>query len=114
MLPDQLYQLLTAYVDGELSSRQCRAVLRLLRKSPEARTLLRQLQNDAQAARGLPRLHLPGDFSRRVLQAIGERGLKPAQPARPATPPPSPWLGWAAAAAVFLAVCTASFLFFSA
>ena len=43
MLPEQDRELLTSYVDGELSTRQRKTVLRLLRRSAEARELLRQL-----------------------------------------------------------------------
>ena len=39
MLPERYNQLLTAYVDGELSTRQRKAVSRLLHKSAEARLL---------------------------------------------------------------------------
>jgi hypothetical protein len=112
MLADRDYQLLTAYVDGELSARQRKAVLRLLRRSPEARVLLRQLQSDATSVQHLPRQR-PGDhFPLRVLGAIAERGLQPAQSAAGAAlvRGPSPWVGWAAAAAVLLSVSTLSYL----
>ena len=39
MLSEPLRQLLTTFVDGELTNRQNRAVLRLLRRSAEARAL---------------------------------------------------------------------------
>src|SRR2546430_2493824 len=50
MLPERGRELLTAYVDGELSARQRRHVLRLLRHSAEARRLLQRLQGDAAPA----------------------------------------------------------------
>ena len=59
MLPDRDRQLLSAFVDGELSSRQRRHVERLLRRSGEARTLLRRLQEDARELRHLPRPRPP-------------------------------------------------------
>src|SRR5207302_10948318 len=76
MLPERFRELLTAYVDGEVSKRQHKAVLRLLRRAPEARTLLRQLQEDAKLLRSLPRLHLDRDLSSPVLQAIRESYLR--------------------------------------
>src|SRR6476469_3787745 len=104
MLSDQLRQLLTAYVDGELTNRQRKAVQRLLRRSPEARALLRRLQEDARRLHALPRHQLGEEFTARVLRAVrqrqAERRRRPA--AREATFPV--WAGFAAAAAVLLAV----------
>src|SRR5919204_2198902 len=99
MLPDRHRELLTAYVDGELSSRQRRQFLRLLRRSPEARVLLRQMQLDAKALRDLPRPRLPGDLSGPVLRTLAERRLLHGPPSPPATPGISAWAGLAAAAA---------------
>jgi len=42
MLSDQVLELLTAFVDGELHQRQREEVLRLLNRSSEARELVRQ------------------------------------------------------------------------
>jgi hypothetical protein len=112
MLAERYYQLLTAYVDGELSARQRKAVQRLLRKSSEARVLLRQLQGDADAVRRLPRPRLNPDFPQRVVGTIAERGLRSArQPAAGVQPRRSfPWLGWAAAAVVLVSVSGLSYL----
>jgi hypothetical protein len=111
MLADRYYQLLTAYVDGELSARQRKAVLRLLRRSPEARVLFRQLQADAAGVRHLPRQR-PGDhFPLRVMRAVAERGLQPARAAGTARPRGAfPWFRWAAAAAVLVSVSALSYL----
>jgi hypothetical protein len=113
MLSDPLRQLLTAYVDGELTNRQRRAVQRLLRRSAEARTLLRKLQEDAARLRALPRQHLDGEFSARVLSAVG-RSRPQARP-RPVVAPASfpVWSGFAAAAAIILAVGLGSYLYFA-
>jgi hypothetical protein len=114
MLPDRLYQLLTGYVDGELSPRQGKTVLRLLRKSPEARDLLRQLQQDAQSVQSLLRPKLPADFASQVVGTIARRGLHPARStAATAAKTPPAWIGWTVAAAVLLAVTAGSYLFFS-
>jgi anti-sigma factor RsiW len=74
MLSDPLRQLLSAYVDGELSNRQRKAVQRLLRRSAEARTLLRGMQEDAARLRALPRQHLDDEFAARVVRAVRQGG----------------------------------------
>jgi hypothetical protein len=113
MLPDREYELLTAYVDGELSMRQRKAVQRLIRKSPEARALLRRLRADADTIRHLPRRKLGADFPLQVLATIADRRLQPG-----ATPAPTRragwpvWAGWAAAAAILLAVSAAAYVSF--
>jgi len=113
MLPDSDAQLLTAYVDGEVSARQRKAVGRLLRRSGEARALLRRLQDDARALRQLSRPQLASDFSDQVLRAIAERGTRPPQPAaRPVAVVPL-WKVLSAAAAILVAVGASSFLYFS-
>ena len=118
MLLDRYRQLLTAYVDGELSSRQRRHVARLLHRSPEARQLLQQLQQDAHALRHLPRPHLATDFTGRVLRTIGERRLSPGQRRIAKVSVGSIWMGplasYAAAAAVLLVLGAASYLYFAA
>jgi hypothetical protein len=114
MLPDRLCQLLTAYVDGELNARQRRRVARVLRRLPEARALMENLQRDARRLRRLPRQPAPVDFSASVLAVIDGRPV-PIAPRRAAggSHRVPLWLGGAAAAAVLLAVGTASFYFFA-
>jgi hypothetical protein len=116
MLPDRDRQLLSAFVDGELSSRQRRHVERLLRRSGEARTLLRRLQEDARELRHLPRRRPPQDLSVAVLKAIAERRLLPGGRHPPRRLPGGfpPWAGLAAAAAVLFVIGAASYLYFSA
>ncbi len=70
MLSEQYQQLLTAYVDGELSSRQTKLCSKLLRRSPEARKLLRQLQADSRELRALKTPALGIDLSKPILQSI--------------------------------------------
>ena len=111
MLPEGDRELLTAYVDGEASARQRKVVARLLRRSPEARTLLRQLQDDARKLRSLPCPPLNPDFSSRVLRTIAQRGLR--TPQRTPTPAAVPlWTVVTAAASVLFAVGLSSFLYF--
>jgi hypothetical protein len=78
MLPDQLMQLLTAFVDGELSQRQRKAVMRLLHRSSEAREMLRQLQENVHKLKQLPRRKVEPSLVDDVMQAIA---LQLAQPA---------------------------------
>jgi hypothetical protein len=118
MVPERITQLLTAYVDGELSARKKRAVQRLLRKSPEARALLAKLQEDSSVVRLLPRVRTDRDFASQVLRTIQDRKLnvprRAAAVAVPATRAPFPaWVGYAAAAAVLFVVFSGSYLFFA-
>jgi len=111
MLAEQCLELLTAYVDGQLSARQQRLVQKLLKKSPEARTLLRKLQQDSHELMELPPPPPAPDMTLPVMQAIVQRGVHPHRRRRPAGTIPL-WRGAAAAAAVLLLAAGASFLFF--
>ena len=117
MLADHLRELLTSYVDGELTPRQHEAVLRLLQQSTEARDLLRYLQQDAESVRGLARTSLERDFSAPVLRIIAERNLQPGgrrrYVKRPQTNFPA-WTGFSAAAAALILVAIGSYWYFSA
>jgi hypothetical protein len=114
MLPDRYRELLTAYVDGELSPRQRRHAERLLRQSDEARALLRRLQEDARALRELPPVRPPADLTEAVLRGIAERRLGPARrrASRPVPMYPE-WAGLAAAAAVLLVLGVSSYFYFA-
>jgi hypothetical protein len=113
MLSDQLQQLLTAYVDGELTNRQRKAVMRLLRRSPEARNQLRKLQEDARRLRALPRHHLDSEFTARVMRAVRQQRAE-ANRRRATREAVFPlWTGVAAAAAVLLAVGLGSYFYFA-
>ena len=117
MLPERYRQLLTAYVDGELSARQRRLLQKVLRRSPEARKLLKQMQSDSHELRALPPARLEQDLSDSVLTLIAQRQIQPPRP-RVALPPLPlvPTLLWpylAAAAALLLAVGGISYLFFA-
>ena len=116
MLHERYRELLTAYVDGELSTRQRRYALRLLRRSVEAHKLLQRLQTDSRELRDLPRPRLDRDLSGAVLRKIAAAG-RPAPVRRirriaPVHVYPT-WMGAAAAAAVLLVVGTASYVCFS-
>src|SRR5438067_2102653 len=115
MLPDRDCQLLTAYVDGELSSRQRRHAERLLKRSREARALLRLLRQDAAVLRSLTPSKLDIDLSPAILQTIRERGLTP-KPRQPKLRVPlfPTWAATAIAASVLCAIGLASYLGFGA
>jgi hypothetical protein len=114
MLSDRYYELLTAYVDGELSARQRKAVARLLHRSAEARTLLRQLRQDAESLRRLPRRGLDPDFPSRVLQAIRDRDMRLRRRLEHTQPQPYPvWVGIALAASVLFLIGFGSYFYFA-
>ena len=115
MLPERCRELLTSYVDGELSARQRRHVVRLLRDSAEARALLQKLQSDSNALIHLPRVRPDRDLSAAVLHKIADGRPLPIRPARrvPALRVYPVWIGVAAAAAVLLAIGAASYCFFA-
>ncbi len=115
MLPERYRELLTAYVDGELSARQRRHVQRLLHRSVEARRLLQRLQSDSDALIHLPKPRLDRDLAEPVLQKIAAVRPRPIRSARRFGPPRAYplWAGAAAAAAVLFLIGTASYCFFS-
>jgi len=80
MLPDQVTELLTAFVDGELSQRQRKAALGLLQRSSEARELLRELQENAHKLKQMPRHKVEPSLVDEILRAIAEQKAQPAQP----------------------------------
>lgn len=111
MLSDRCYQLLTAAVDGELDGREQRAVETLLRESAEARRFYRQLKDDSDALKNLPRAKLPPHFGAQLLQKLSplihaepssrQDGLARRLPV---------WANVAAAAAVLLAISLGTYL----
>jgi hypothetical protein len=111
MLPDRYTELLTAYVDGELSARQQAVVQQLLRRSGEARALVRQFQADAELLRGLPRRQLGPDFARQILDTVRPQGVRTPVKA-PAPGRALRWPAWAAAAAILVSVGVLSYLAF--
>jgi hypothetical protein len=118
MLADDRIQLLTAYVDGELSPRQREAVLRLLYESSEAREIVRQLQENRHKLKQLPRRKLELDFAQQVLHAIAVAPPAPVPlPALPVRRPVATRIRWAPyaiaglAAAVLFTVTLAGALY---
>jgi hypothetical protein len=85
MLSDQLLQLLTAFVDGELSQRQRMEVVQLLEKSSEAREILKQLQENAHRLKMLPRHKVEPSLVDDIMQAINEHKSQPKPASAPGT-----------------------------
>src|SRR5262249_2075720 len=116
MLSERVRKALSAYAEGEAPPHLCRAVLRLVRQSEEARAYLEKLPQDRQRLRALPAKHPPADFADQLLRTIAERRLSPrrAQPQRPQPRRVFPaWVGVAAAAAVLLTVGAGSYFYFA-
>jgi hypothetical protein len=76
-------ELMSAYLDGELTVAERERAERLLAESPECRQYLDQLRRQQSALRSIPRPKLAIDLSGRVLQAIEQ--ARPAVPAGVAT-----------------------------
>jgi anti-sigma factor RsiW len=114
MLPDRDRQLLTAYVDGELTGRQRRHVARLLERSDEARRLLQKLQEDSGHLRQFQTPPLGSDLSIPVLRQIAGRRLSPRRQVDGRIPSRYPaWAGAAAAAAILLVTAACSYFLFA-
>lgn len=117
MLSPRELELLTGQVDGELTPQQRRQVEALLKKSPEARALLRQLEEDARQLRQLSLLQVPRDLSASVVAAVGkpvpERRPTLRLPRTPVEPRIPTWLALTAAAVILFAVGAFSFFFHS-
>jgi len=113
MLAQDQIELLTAYVDGELSPRQREVALRLVNESSEARRILIELQENAHRIKQLPRHTLDAHFTAEVVEAVATRPMEPVRAARPITFPLR-WVPYAAAgvaAAVLFMVGTAGVLY---
>jgi hypothetical protein len=80
-------ELLTAFIDGEVTRREHIAALRLLNQSSEARKLLWQLQESSQIVKQLPAKTLPADFSTKIVDTLKKTAALP-RPAEPAVPAP--------------------------
>jgi len=112
MITNRLSRLLTAYVDGELTGRQRKAVARLLKKSGEARKLYRKIKRDSLILRRLPKRTLHIDLADTIMDRITQLDIRIGQPiARPAARLPL-WRSLAAAAILF-AVAAGSYVYFA-
>jgi hypothetical protein len=103
-------ELLSAYLDRELSPDERAAMDRMLERSPAARARLEELQSTSRFLRGL-QTHTPGpDFADSVVERLRSESLLRPAPVEPVRPPRR--LSWrvsgslAAAAAILIAVWT--------
>lgn len=74
-LDDNAKELLSGFLDGELTASEAMVAQRLLQESGEAREELRRLQAIRVAFQSTPKLHLSGDFAARVLEASERRAI---------------------------------------
>lgn len=74
-LDDNAKELLSGFLDGELTASESVVAQRLLQESGEAREELRRLQAIRVAFQSTPKLHLSGDFAARVLEASERRAI---------------------------------------
>jgi anti-sigma factor RsiW len=114
------YELIGAYLDGELDAAEAAQVERLLAADPAARQMLDEFRSlGAVLKNSLPRQSLPADLSARVLAAAERRMLDPdaAEPEAPDFAPAAPpwprrllnprvwvWSGIAVALALAIAI----------
>src|ERR1700731_4023847 len=84
MLADRHYQLLTAYVDGELDARQRAAVERLVAESTEARAFLDKLEDDSKVLRDSPQHKAPEPLPDLIMETINHPVPRPPLPVKPA------------------------------
>src|SRR2546421_12991551 len=90
MLSERHTKLVIDYVDGTLSARQRKTVLKLLHKSPKAQRLLDKLQANVELLRSLPKHSIEPQFVTNLLEEIKSRGLERASAPMPAVQPPPP------------------------
>jgi hypothetical protein len=123
MLTDDQLQLITAAIDGELTTAEGRRFRQLLETSPEAREMYARLGADRERLRNLPRVAPPADLTHRVMRKIAALAPAPvvAPKAEPAKQPAEPlprarrlpvWVPAAVAASVLVGVAASSFWLF--
>ena len=106
-------ELLSAYLDGELSAEEHAFVDEMLRAQPSLQSQLSQLRDLSQKVQGLPRFKAPSDFRQEVIAEISRHHVDEIPPAVDVKPLSSPrqanWhstLNWLAPVA---AVCVLGF-----
>lgn len=118
MMPADQTALITAAVDGTLSTTELRAFRKLLEASPEARALYAKLKSDRDRVRALPRVAPPADLHAKILAKLATATPAPvATPAKPRRYEPSrrfsAWAPVAAAACLLFGVTAISFAYFN-
>ena len=71
MKPD--YEILSAYLDGQVTGEERARVERLLAEDAEARQVLEELREVSQSVAGLPRHALPDDFAKQIEASLEAR-----------------------------------------
>ena len=100
MRDDQIKELISAYLDDELSVEERALVERHLADSVECQQFLDRIRQQRTALQSLPRRKLKGDFSQRVLQAIEQARPEQARPTVSTEPvvaapsQPARWKSW--------------------
>ncbi len=114
MLTHQEKELLTAFVDGELTQRQRKDAASLLHGSNEAREFLRQLQENAHKLKSLPRRKVEPSLKNDVLAAIEQaKQRSKSQPASRPMPARRRWKPYLAASlAASLLIATVGALYY--
>jgi hypothetical protein len=102
-------EILSAYLDGEISPDERARVERRLERDPRAREQVEDFRRLSQIFAGLPRTELPASFAGEVLQLAERRMLIPEGSVRPARGRASRWVlgaaaSMAAAAALLLII----------
>lgn len=117
MLTRQQQELISSYLDGELSLRERQMVRQLLKSSVEAREFYEQLKQDSGRLRSLPRHSAPEHLVEQTVKTIVrlERPIRRmGRPVRARNSRAFPnWLGVAIAASLMFSVAAASYFFFS-
>jgi len=84
-------ELLSAYLDGELTADEQARVEKLLAANPQARQLLDELRALSATLQSLPQYKLGEDISQQILRVAERRMLtEPAEPPQPAKQPAEP------------------------
>ncbi|MBI3823846.1 MAG: hypothetical protein HY289_14350, partial [Planctomycetes bacterium] len=104
MLSEKDTELLTAFVDGELAPLQREEAMRLLNQSSEARTLLRDLQENAHRVKQLPPRKVEPGLVEEILQAIAEHKAQPKPATRGTRRRWLPYVAASLAASLLIAV----------
>ncbi len=86
MEPSASHELISAYLDGELSADECAAVQQMLREDSAARALLGELRSMQSSIRELPQLRLEEDFPEVILGQPPHRAVAAGNGAAHANP----------------------------
>jgi anti-sigma factor RsiW len=113
MIPEDVLNLLTAAVDGELTPAEAARVRTLVAESADVRAAFRQLRAHRARLRALPLRTPPADLYARIMARLPAAAPRPAEPRRPvAAPRRGSFAPVAVAAAVLMCLTGGSFWYF--